>query len=68
MREVILRCEHCEEGCSHCDQRGYVETFGTPEEALASFAAVADDIINDEDGEPYMWDFILRVSLLEVVE
>jgi hypothetical protein len=68
MKEVRLRCEFCEDGCDRCENRGYIEKFGTPEEALASFTAVADEIINDEDGEPYMWDFVLRLSLLEVVE
>ena len=68
MKEVRLKCEFCEGGCDRCNQRGYIEKFGTPEEAIASFAEVADEIINGEDGEPYMWDFVLRVSLLEVVE
>jgi hypothetical protein len=68
MQEVRLKCEFCEEGCDRCQNRGYTEKFGTPEEALASFAEVADEIIESEDGHDYMWDFVLRVSLLETVE
>ena len=70
MKEVRLRCEFCEgQGeCSHCQNRGYIGKFGTPEEALVSFTEVAEKIMSDEDGNDYMWDFVLRMSLLEVVE
>jgi hypothetical protein len=67
MKEVRLKCEFCDGGCDRC-QDGCIEKFGTPEEALASFAAVAEEIIESEDGHDYMWDFVLRVSLLETVE
>lgn len=69
MKEVRLKCEYCEGSkCDHCNQRGYMEKYGTPEEAIASFSEVAQEIVDDEDGEDFLFEFVLQVSLLEVVD
>ena len=69
---VRLKCEFCkgtqiinDKGCTHC-LTGYIMSYDTKRQCLEELIRISKDIIDDADGEDYFFDFVLRLSLLEI--
>jgi len=69
MSKVRVICEYCygdNEKCHYCHGTGYLAEYSSAKQAIMALKKEAEQIVESEDAEDYLFNFVLKVSLLEM--